>query len=492
MTNLLLSISLLFAFVNSVMFSGILLFPILPRFISVLVVFIALPIFLVFVYKYLWKVLIAIFKFDIRHEDELVGPLAMSAVTLSIPLAMALFAEFAGGNYLHLRLRPAIDWVSLEEAPNYSRAGFVELTEGRVEPRLSGITRRSTSSTNGNTRTRTIHSYYVYPVIPEDWNPTQPIHAWLCESVSNPESTPYKMRTRPEIPELEIQEIKGIPIHDAYSTNSFRKAIANSTKNHNILSHPQALLLAFRDLPYSHVVNQQGQRFSIFLSVVNLLWVGGFGFVMVKAEAEEKDSGRKQNNQHVRQVNKEEEFTKHRTWSGPQNALARTFTFTPEDLAANRRGTISKNQEKRMGDKQSSNVRMAWTGFALFFGIGLLGFSAEIIRNDEMGIDALLWYFLVVILVGSIVLAVIYYHRWRLKRTLSHGKAEQVNGRIFLTKERGEKTYNYYFQVSDKRFDIDKIKQFDCLIRAGVAGRDATLYISSPWESILSIELDEE
>jgi hypothetical protein len=175
--------------------------------------------------------------------------------------------------------------------------------------------------------------------------------------------------------------------------------------------------------------------------------------------------------------------------SNLQAILAEVFEFSPADIAANRMGEISAAQRERITNKHYANCRVAWEVFVIIFGLGLLGFSAEMIRTGNMGMRSLLTYFGVTAFFGLIVWAFILYYRYQLKRTLREGSARPVEGKIQLITERSERMQSRYFCVGNHRFRLDQYKHFVTLQQSGVAGRKAIMYVASPWHGLLSVVL---
>jgi hypothetical protein len=172
-----------------------------------------------------------------------------------------------------------------------------------------------------------------------------------------------------------------------------------------------------------------------------------------------------------------------------QAVLAAVFEFSSADIAANRRGEISAAQKARIARSHHAHRRVAWEIFAIIFGLGLLGFSAEMIRTGNMGVKALLTYFAVTAFFGLIVQAFIFYYRHQMKRTLREGSAQLVEGSIQLITERGERMQSRYFCVGNHRFRLDNYRHFAALQQSGVAGRNAIIYVAFPWHELLSVVL---
>lgn len=175
--------------------------------------------------------------------------------------------------------------------------------------------------------------------------------------------------------------------------------------------------------------------------------------------------------------------------SNLQAILAEIFEFSSVDIAANRTGEISTAQKARITNTHYANSRTAWELFFIIFGLGLLGFSAEMIRTGNMGVKSLLTYFGVTAFFGLIVWAFILYYRHQMKRTLQKGSVQRVEGKIQLIIERSEKMQSRYFCVGNHRFRIDNYKHFVVLQKSGVAGRKAIMYVSFPWHGLLSVVL---
>ena len=175
--------------------------------------------------------------------------------------------------------------------------------------------------------------------------------------------------------------------------------------------------------------------------------------------------------------------------SNLQDILAQVFDFSPADIAANRAGKISAAQKERITRKHYANSRLAWVLFGIFFGLGLFGFSAEMIRTGNIDGEFLLRYLGVTAFFGLIVWAFILYYRHRMKRTLREGSVQPVKGTIHVITERHERVRTRYFYVGNHRFRIERYSDFVSLQQSGVAGREAVMYVSAPWRDLLSVVL---
>lgn len=175
--------------------------------------------------------------------------------------------------------------------------------------------------------------------------------------------------------------------------------------------------------------------------------------------------------------------------SDRQAILAEIFEFSPADIAANRRGEISVAQKERIASTHYADSRAAWELFFLIFGLGLLGFSADMIRTGNMGVRSLLTYFGVTAFFALIVWAFIRYNRHKMTRTFWEGSVQVVEGEIQLITERSEKIQHRYFCIGHHRFRIDEYKKFVALQKSGVVGQRAIMYVSYPWHSLLSVVL---
>lgn len=172
-----------------------------------------------------------------------------------------------------------------------------------------------------------------------------------------------------------------------------------------------------------------------------------------------------------------------------QAILAEVFEFSPADIEANCKGKLSAAQRKRIIRKHDSNRRLAWIGFTIIFGVGLLGFSAEMIRLETMNARSLLTYLGVTAFFGLIVWAFILRYRGQIKRTLREENVQPVEGTILLVTKREEKMMSRYFCIGHHRFRIDEYKHFALLQQSGIAGQKAIVYVSTPWSSVLSVVL---
>lgn len=174
-----------------------------------------------------------------------------------------------------------------------------------------------------------------------------------------------------------------------------------------------------------------------------------------------------------------------------QAILAEVFEFSSADIKANRQGMLTGAQRERITRKHYVNSRTAWTIFAIIFGLGFLGFSAAMIQSGDMGTQAVLMYLGVTVFFGLIVEGYILFYRYQLKRTLRDGNVKAVQGKIRLIRERAEKTTNWYFGVDKYRFRIEQYQHRVLLQESGVVGREAIMYVSTPWRGLMSVVLQE-
>ena len=181
-----------------------------------------------------------------------------------------------------------------------------------------------------------------------------------------------------------------------------------------------------------------------------------------------------------------------RSDSDGQALLAAVFDFSSSDIAANRAGSFSQEQKQRMLSTHHRNSRFAWIAFGLIFGLGLVGFSAETIRNDEMGAESLLAYFALTAFFGGVVWMGILYFRRQMKRTLGKGKVKSVQGTIQVVGMRIEKLTHWYFCVGNRKFRIDRSDHRVRLQQSDLVGRDALVFYSSPWKGVLSVVVEPE
>ncbi|EMI56155.1 hypothetical protein [Rhodopirellula sallentina] len=172
-----------------------------------------------------------------------------------------------------------------------------------------------------------------------------------------------------------------------------------------------------------------------------------------------------------------------------QAVLETVFGFSQSDLVANQSGELSAAQKKRVSSKHYANSRFAWVAFTVIFGVGFLGFCADMLRTGTFGIHSLSVYVGVTVFFGLILWGFILYYRNQMKRTLWDGKIFPVKGRIQLFTMRHEKLLHRYFGVDDHRFQIERYDYFELLRQSGLAGQEAIMYVSTPRKAIQSVEL---
>lgn len=172
-----------------------------------------------------------------------------------------------------------------------------------------------------------------------------------------------------------------------------------------------------------------------------------------------------------------------------QGILMKVLDFSDADVAANRQGRLSKAQQQRMRDKHHSNARVARVIFSIVFGLGLCGFSAEMIRVGTFGVRSLSLFVGVMVFLGLVVWGFIRYDRCKLRRTLRDGGVQRVEGEIWVLAEWYEKTMVRYLCVGRHRFRIERYIDFASIRESGIEGRKAVAFVSTPWRSLLSVEL---
>ncbi|QDV40590.1 hypothetical protein Enr13x_03960 [Stieleria neptunia] len=172
-----------------------------------------------------------------------------------------------------------------------------------------------------------------------------------------------------------------------------------------------------------------------------------------------------------------------------QAVLATVFGFSQADLAANQSGELSAAQKERVSTKHYANSRFAWVAFSIVFGVAFLGFCADRLRTGTFGTQSLSAYVGVTVFFGLILWGFILHHRHQMKRTLRDGKTFPVKGKIQLFTVRKERSMHRYFCIDDHRFQIERYDLFVLLQQSGLAGQEATLYVSAPRKEVQSVEL---
>ena len=176
-------------------------------------------------------------------------------------------------------------------------------------------------------------------------------------------------------------------------------------------------------------------------------------------------------------------------FSGPQAVLRQIFGFSAEDLTANRKGELSSSQKSRIMAKHRANCRFAWVVFAIFFGVGMFGFSVEMLRAHNFGTKFLLMYFGATALIALVVWASILYYRHQMRRVLREGKVDSVRGRVQIIGKRIEKLTHWHFCVGTQSFAIERGDHRIQLQQSGVEGREVIVYFTNPAYGVLSIDL---
>ncbi|RRR74505.1 MAG: hypothetical protein EI684_06895 [Candidatus Viridilinea halotolerans] len=173
----------------------------------------------------------------------------------------------------------------------------------------------------------------------------------------------------------------------------------------------------------------------------------------------------------------------------PNEALAEVFQYTPADLRANRRGTISERQKGRMRARHADTVGLMEGFFTFVAIIGVLGSGAAALSN---GIP--LWQMWLAVLVGllfwvGLAWAILAYSRRRMEQTIAAGKVATISGTLHLMRA-GSKPVHHYFCIGTRRFSIDTADYLK-LERSKVDGQRATVYYTTRWEWVLAVDLEQ-
>ena len=172
-----------------------------------------------------------------------------------------------------------------------------------------------------------------------------------------------------------------------------------------------------------------------------------------------------------------------------QALLADVFEFSEQDIAANQSGRMTPDQWERMVTKHYANIRLAWVALAVIFGIGFIGFFAEMVRLGTMDAFAVQVFLGMAVLFCTITGLGIMYFRRQLKWTLANNDVQTVSGTIAIIAVRVEKLITWYFCVGHVRFRIEQGRHRIQLQQSGIEGRQATAYYSAPWHDLLSVRL---
>lgn len=171
----------------------------------------------------------------------------------------------------------------------------------------------------------------------------------------------------------------------------------------------------------------------------------------------------------------------------PQEALEMVFKFTEADLRSNHLRTLTDAQRQRMLAKHQDDVSLTRSALLVLTVIGLLGSTGAAIQEGIPLVE--MWG---AVLFGMTVFAVLAYlilkySRKRLERTIRASVVEHASGLIRLTVEE-HKPRTHYFWVGPVKFEVSQYEYF-LLGRVPLAGRQATVYYTTPWQYVLSVHL---
>jgi hypothetical protein len=188
-----------------------------------------------------------------------------STLILVLVLFSMMFMDLKLGPALRL-MRESSGPIALEDAPRHRKSGMAQFRDGVVVDRdHSGVFRRSYKRYHkaGGYYAKGTDAYWVFPVVPKNWDGTKPVFAWMAEYLDTPKGEAEK---RPELLRIEAAEVRGIPV--TYLPD-YKTAANHAAKRHGLSFHPDALFLTYTETRPEEVVRRAIKLMAILLGVMN-------------------------------------------------------------------------------------------------------------------------------------------------------------------------------------------------------------------------------
>lgn len=165
-----------------------------------------------------------------------------------------LIAVFVGRPYLELVQFPSAENLPVEEAILYTSPGYRHFSDGRILPESSSTYIDAGVDTDGDSYE---YHYTVAPVIPRGWRQEDPVTLWVVTGSFETSAISFADWEGP---------IQGLGPNG--SREKYRRAVATAVADHNLQSHPEALLLRLHEESYSVLLSKFQRRLLIYLGAV--------------------------------------------------------------------------------------------------------------------------------------------------------------------------------------------------------------------------------
>ena len=206
---------------------------------------------------------------EIDSDGDLMDAVNATYGASILILVLVLFSMM----FMDLKLGPALRLmrensgpIALEDAPRHRKSGMAQFRDGVIVDRDHyGVFRRPYKRYHkaGDYYAKGIDAYWVFPVVPKNWDGTKPVFAWMAEYLDTPKGEAEK---RPELLRIEAAEVRGIPV--TYLPD-YKAAANHAAKRHGLRSQPDALFLTFTEARPQEVVRRAFKLLTILLAVMN-------------------------------------------------------------------------------------------------------------------------------------------------------------------------------------------------------------------------------
>jgi hypothetical protein len=169
-------------------------------------------------------------------------------------------------------------------------------------------------------------------------------------------------------------------------------------------------------------------------------------------------------------------------------AFVRLYRFSDADVRANSQGKLSEAQRSRIEQRHFENSRLAWIFFGVVSLLGFLGSGAAAVSEGRpllqmwMGVGFSLACVAVAVWIGIRV------SRWKMHKMMRDAVVHTARGALRLEIV-SHKPRHYQLVAGGARFDLLQM-DYHQLQQSGVHGMSGTVYYTSGYRAILSVELD--
>jgi hypothetical protein len=195
---------------------------------------------------------------------------------IGIGIAVIAVGFLAGGFFKesHVWLTgKTIKNVSVMDVGNYSDATVFYFNDGMPQVDVFGEYIFVAGSQSSGANAGAASHYYVSPVVPENWQPGQPVSVWAsCFALGNASIEDEFNKCREQ---WSKQHRKGLVLRDA--GGGYAQAIENLQDDYDLPSSENRIIIEWTDNPEAIIANTRAEVFN----VIKILFLVTLGYVLI-------------------------------------------------------------------------------------------------------------------------------------------------------------------------------------------------------------------